>query len=452
MPTPTTAELLKYADLQMAAEAFLSNDSGIVKTGVALTNALTDGNFHASKFTDAQATAFLDPNEGWTVLNQKANTATGFSGTLFRSNKTGELVISMRSTEFVDDAARDSKATNELEVKKLGWAFGQIDDMEKWYAELNASPSMLQGQSFAVTGYSLGGHVATAFNLLRSEQGQASRITSTYTFNGAGVGEVIGASAAGLSYVMQQFQSMRQNGNADFFTHAVSQSAYQHLRPLFAASATTALNAADVAAAITYVQSRYGALNSQQTPEYNTAIGIQNAELQLLEDALVRIRDITSENARVALLRDSSGSSPVVPTNSAFNVAGLGLDYQLAVLRSSKDTRGFNTSVLAAAWQALPGGRNVLPGLNNFYDVVGSNFKGDDYSAVSNSQHHYGTATPVYIEDQPLKRGDAVWEAFTQTALYINRKKIATKSVASLARHTCAKRRFNTKTQGANPC
>ncbi|MCV2363454.1 hypothetical protein LNV23_08345 [Paucibacter sp. DJ1R-11] len=47
--TPTTAELLKYVDLQMAAEAFLVNASGSVRSD--LQEALTEGNKHASVFT-----------------------------------------------------------------------------------------------------------------------------------------------------------------------------------------------------------------------------------------------------------------------------------------------------------------------------------------------------------------------------------------------------------------
>jgi len=38
--------------------------------------------------------------------------------------------MSFRSTEFADDAARDNEATNKLEIKDHGWAFGQIADME----------------------------------------------------------------------------------------------------------------------------------------------------------------------------------------------------------------------------------------------------------------------------------------------------------------------------------
>lgn len=77
MTTPTTAELLKYADLQMAAEAFLFNRDGTPVTN--LKQALIDGNDHASMFTATQADNFL---AHWEVVEQEPNTATGFSGTL----------------------------------------------------------------------------------------------------------------------------------------------------------------------------------------------------------------------------------------------------------------------------------------------------------------------------------------------------------------------------------
>lgn len=92
----TIADYLKYANLQMAAEAFLTNPDGTVKTD--LITALKTGNNYASRFTDGEALKFVDPVDGWTVVAQKANTSTGFSGTLFRNNTTGELVLSFRST------------------------------------------------------------------------------------------------------------------------------------------------------------------------------------------------------------------------------------------------------------------------------------------------------------------------------------------------------------------
>ncbi len=58
-------------------------------------------------------------------------------------------------------------------------------DMEAGYAKVRADPNLLGGQSFSVTGYSLGGHLATAFNLLHRSDAQ-----KVVTFNGAGGGKV----------------------------------------------------------------------------------------------------------------------------------------------------------------------------------------------------------------------------------------------------------------------
>lgn len=109
MTTPTTTDYLKYANLQMAAEAFLATDSGEPKIGTDFIKALTDGNLHASKFTETQAKDFADH---WIAVDQRINSGTGFSGTLFKciqddpitGAKAGELVLSFRSTEFIDEA------------------------------------------------------------------------------------------------------------------------------------------------------------------------------------------------------------------------------------------------------------------------------------------------------------------------------------------------------------
>lgn len=183
MTTPTIADYLKYANLQMAAEAFLF-DEATLHVKVDIPKALKEGNLHASVFTQAQADAFAAQ---WEVLDQQANTSTGFSGTLFKAIKDNlalgihkdELVLSFRSTEFVDDAIRDSAATNSLEIKDGGFAWGQLRDMEAWYQELNQK-GLLDTPSgdpakLSVTGYSLGGHLATTFNLLRQQEAQAGQ-------------------------------------------------------------------------------------------------------------------------------------------------------------------------------------------------------------------------------------------------------------------------------------
>ena len=180
---PTVTDYLKYANLQMAAEAFM-NDTKTGKkdySGTELKDALITGNKHASKFTPTQAADF---STYWKVLEQCPNTASGFSGTLFEcveddpatgANK-GELVLSFRSTEFVDDAVNDCQTTNKT-IKNYGWGFGQIADMEAWYDKLTRDPALLGSNAYSVTGYSLGGHLATAFNLLRQNQRGQARIS-----------------------------------------------------------------------------------------------------------------------------------------------------------------------------------------------------------------------------------------------------------------------------------
>jgi hypothetical protein len=116
MSTPTTASLLVYANVQMAAETLYPTrfTSGLINP-----DWLVVGNNRSSKFTPTQATKFAGE---WVVVAHRANTTTGFSGTVFkyvgdddpaRGLVKDQLVISFRSTEFDEDAARDNQATND---------------------------------------------------------------------------------------------------------------------------------------------------------------------------------------------------------------------------------------------------------------------------------------------------------------------------------------------------
>ena len=79
--------------------------------------------------------------------------------------KAGEKVMSLRSTEFIDDAVRDNEATNTREIADRGWAFGQIDDLEQWFQGLRNEKLIGDGEQIRITGYNLGGHLASAFNI-----------------------------------------------------------------------------------------------------------------------------------------------------------------------------------------------------------------------------------------------------------------------------------------------
>jgi hypothetical protein len=107
--TNNVATYLKYANLQMAAEAALDKFGN--QASVA---ALIFGNDRSSKFPTVLADQFVADGQGWVVVAHQSNTPTGFSGTLFRNKQTNELVMSFRSTEFSDDATRDNEAANKL--------------------------------------------------------------------------------------------------------------------------------------------------------------------------------------------------------------------------------------------------------------------------------------------------------------------------------------------------
>jgi pimeloyl-ACP methyl ester carboxylesterase len=226
MTTNAVATYLKFANLQMAAEAIFPD----AFSGGIATNTLTTGNNRSSKFTTVLAEQFA---KDWKVVAHRADTNTGFSGTLFecqvddpaRGLVRGELVMSFRSTEFADDAARDNEATNVLEVKEFGWGFGQIDDMKKWVDGLYASGKISPTSALSVTGYSLGGHLATAFNLV-----YPGAAKGTYTFNGAGVGVV---NRGSLTQVIAQFDRQRMNvsGNEIKFTDPQATIFYNQMQP-----------------------------------------------------------------------------------------------------------------------------------------------------------------------------------------------------------------------------
>jgi len=214
------SQLLNFAGLQMAAEAFLDelpakDDPGYRQ---ALVAALAVGNGRASRFPATLAEEFADTFD---IIAQKENTATGFSGTLFRSKVTdatrglvaGEYTLSIRSTEFVNDAIRDSTGTNDLEIRQIGWALGQLADLDDWYKELTAAGSqdpntgLPPDTPFNVTGYSLGGHLATAFALLQRQRGQDQLLKHIYTFNGAGTGGI--TTGHDLPAILAEFKRLR---------------------------------------------------------------------------------------------------------------------------------------------------------------------------------------------------------------------------------------------------
>ncbi len=408
MTTPTISQLYRFANLQMAAETRFE-----LFGNTASEAALTFGNKRSSRFPAALAQQFAATYE---ILSHRENTTTGFSGTLFRAMVSrpewgvtvGDLTLCIRSTEFIDDAARDNASTNKIEIRDSGFAFGQIADMKAWFDQLNADPNKLGGKNFALTGYSLGGNVATAFNLLMREAGQAHRITATYTFNGAGVGTVTSGT---LTDVISAFNQQRTQGSLAFFQRPESATLYANLRNLINGAATVTI--ADMNNALSQI-------GSAQTAAQGLPVSPDKPrllyELSSLLVAVTNAKSILGEALRAPTLTDPTGA----PENISPGVIdATKLDYQMAVLQAREVTDPFQSNIIDEYGAAYAVDRALASaaqraGLSPFYDVYGA----PPPSAVANSQIHYGQPVPLFIEDQPLFRGDFGGETIRNTLLF----------------------------------
>ncbi len=220
MPQTAISTWLQFALQQVAAESYLE---GVASTNIPeLLKRLEFGNNNAP-FLNLQnpdpianpdllgKTRFIDlaemPNASqingsaqafvsrYQIVDHHANDATGFSATLMRDTQTGQYTLSFRSLEYQNQAQggdweRDGQGGAAGEVAGAGFALGQLVSMERYYKELRTSGRLPAESTLNVTGYSLGGHLATVFTLLHSND-----INHTYIFNGAGIGQVGGVTA-----------------------------------------------------------------------------------------------------------------------------------------------------------------------------------------------------------------------------------------------------------------
>ncbi len=263
-------------------------------------------------------------------------------------------------------------------------------------------------QRYAVTGYSLGGHLATAFNLLHGGDtiyGGAARIKEVVTFNGAGVGQVTtGTLGDALSY----FNSLRSTpGQIEtaLFTTPELALLYEQIktRLTFTATTTTAQAKALTEVAIAEVIGLQTDPIAYATSGIDPLAGEKAPLLQALKDML----DMQKEALRIAGLKAGGSdadkdSSPL--TVLPGSILAEQLDYRLAVGLAATRTRSATT--LGGAMQAVTGKSYGSPMLANQFDLVGTETTTTPMSAVANSQWHYGANVPVFIEDQPLYRGD----------------------------------------------
>ena len=129
------------------------------------------------------------------IVDQQPNTWSGFSGTLLKKRgATKEYVLSFRSTEFADDSkggdwSRDGINGADGEISSYGFAVAQLADAEAWFRQLQANPNLLGADDakYRVTGYSLGGHLATVFSEAHASD---SKFVEAVTFNSPGRGKI----------------------------------------------------------------------------------------------------------------------------------------------------------------------------------------------------------------------------------------------------------------------
>jgi Ca2+-binding RTX toxin-like protein len=436
---PTIAEYLKFANLQMAAEAlfgFNATPPGTILTpGDKLDNPLempierftrilTDGNLHASKFTSTEAEKFVDPAKGWKVVEHISNTTTGFSGTLFKNNATDELVLSFRSTEFLDDHARDNTATNVLEIKEKGFAFGQLSDMEDWYQSLQQRGKITGPLS--VTGYSLGGHLATAFNLMHGNELNGGQVV---LFNGAGVGKIgtangtLAGTQTKLREMVTRFGVLRAQGETtgfvDRFQSVDGRNAYLAIQAHLAS--TLGVPRAAVGGGFNDALTALANGVRPSSPE-DAHAALRQADYELLSTAVSRIKAVYEAAHRAPTLGSGApvgaDSGPPNPANiqdlytradnsQALAIAGESVDYQIAVLLAQQEFRteplGLAAGLSASLGSPTPGAGGPLP---NQWDVVGSETTTPPWYGVAYSQYRYGNDLKLFIEDQPITRGD----------------------------------------------
>ena len=215
--------------LQMAAESYLHDLS--LANDADVKGRLIKGNVFPGKpegssstrMSGKQADYFLGQFE---IVAHHKNDESGFSGTLFRNKSTGEYTLSMRSTEYRyqtdgGDWERDGLRGADGQVGAYGFAFAQIDHMDKFYQLLkqgknssgNDDPSltafenvMNAGGKINVTGYSLGGNLSTAFTLLHS-----SDVQHTYNFNAAGIGNL--SKSTNVTHMLNYYREVLADPN-----------------------------------------------------------------------------------------------------------------------------------------------------------------------------------------------------------------------------------------------
>ncbi|MGZ5145742.1 MAG: calcium-binding protein, partial [Burkholderiales bacterium] len=209
----------EFALQQVAAETYW--DAVDLKNRTEVLDALELGNnnpgFSQTGFTRLTSTQAEEFIKRYKVVDHHPNDATGFSATLLYDTKENRYTLSFRSSEYRlpqdgGDFDRDVLGAD-TEINKYGLAFGQLDSMQRYFENLSSGKNwkgvqteqlaqfkdlIASGGQINVTGYSLGGHLATVFT-----ETHLTQVSAAYVFNSPGRGNLQGSLSAVLTYFRQ---------------------------------------------------------------------------------------------------------------------------------------------------------------------------------------------------------------------------------------------------------
>jgi Ca2+-binding RTX toxin-like protein len=167
---PTINDYLQHAETALAAYA-INLLSGPPATNV--------GTLRGAGMSAAEATLF---DQTWAVIEQSPSPLNGFSAALLQNRITGAKVLAIRGTDGWADYLAD--LVNIVGVGSV-IGMGQYQSLETFYQSLVISGRLAAGETFTVTGHSLGGFLAQAFTARH-----ADAVTAAYTYNAPGFGTV----------------------------------------------------------------------------------------------------------------------------------------------------------------------------------------------------------------------------------------------------------------------
>jgi hypothetical protein len=193
MPDLTLIQLKQAYDAaleQIAAESFLEKGMlpDLIVSRLQIGNN-PPGSTPSAEILDGKLRMILEQAQTfesrYIIIDAYQNDSTGFSAVALRdAENPGRVVIAVRSTEILNDRARDLSA--DFQVFTSGFAFDQILSAQDFLNRVR--PQLLAGETIDLVGYSLSGNIVrTLAAMYPTEVNQTAG--ANVVFNATGLGE-----------------------------------------------------------------------------------------------------------------------------------------------------------------------------------------------------------------------------------------------------------------------